>query len=161
MCLRLGWIWLCKFDAVHKKQGFKKYNSPHRSCKSFVSYTMRSMITAISCLTNSLSGCPRATSAMKKAKLSGEQMLTIKQRASNGNHTLGSPAFLLVREVGCHCMPAQHQWLIPLFWDNRRSLDSTYIPYPRISNAGSTFSPTIMAHLSFFFPLASIPKPVT
>ncbi|XP_010114412.1 PREDICTED: myelin transcription factor 1-like protein, partial [Chlamydotis macqueenii] len=32
----------------------------------------------------SLSGCPRATSAMKKAKLSGEQMLTIKQRASNG-----------------------------------------------------------------------------
>lgn len=36
---------------------------------------------------------------MKKAKLSGEQMLTIKQRASNGNHTLGSPAFLLFREV--------------------------------------------------------------
>lgn len=33
---------------------------------------------------HSLSGCPRATSAMKKAKLSGEQMLTIKQRASNG-----------------------------------------------------------------------------
>lgn len=33
----------------------------------------------------SLSGCPRATSAMKKAKLSGEQMLTIRQRASNGN----------------------------------------------------------------------------
>ncbi|PKU45032.1 hypothetical protein llap_4663 [Limosa lapponica baueri] len=33
---------------------------------------------------SSLSGCPRATSAMKKAKLSGEQMLTIKQRASNG-----------------------------------------------------------------------------
>ncbi|XP_078245182.1 myelin transcription factor 1-like protein isoform X20 [Pogona vitticeps] len=32
----------------------------------------------------SLSGCPRATSAMKRAKLSGEQMLTIKQRASNG-----------------------------------------------------------------------------
>ncbi|XP_053747182.1 myelin transcription factor 1-like protein isoform X5 [Panthera pardus] len=32
----------------------------------------------------SLSGCPRATSAMKKAKLSGEQMLTIRQRASNG-----------------------------------------------------------------------------
>ncbi|XP_048660873.1 myelin transcription factor 1-like protein isoform X14 [Marmota marmota marmota] len=32
----------------------------------------------------SLSGCPRATSAMKKAKLSGDQMLTIKQRASNG-----------------------------------------------------------------------------
>lgn len=34
---------------------------------------------------SSLSGCPRATSAMKKAKLSGEQMLTIRQRASNGN----------------------------------------------------------------------------
>ncbi|XP_078255331.1 myelin transcription factor 1-like protein isoform X8 [Rhinoraja longicauda] len=32
----------------------------------------------------SLSGCPRATSAMKKARLSGEEMLTIKQRASNG-----------------------------------------------------------------------------
>uniref|UniRef100_A0A8C6B9P1 Myelin transcription factor 1 like n=1 Tax=Monodon monoceros TaxID=40151 RepID=A0A8C6B9P1_MONMO len=32
----------------------------------------------------SLSGCPRATSAMKKAKLSGEQMLTIRQRASDG-----------------------------------------------------------------------------
>ncbi|XP_048387498.1 myelin transcription factor 1-like protein isoform X5 [Stegostoma tigrinum] len=32
----------------------------------------------------SLSGCPRATSAMKKARLSGEDMLTIKQRASNG-----------------------------------------------------------------------------
>lgn len=36
------------------------------------------------CLVPSLSGCPRATSAMKKAKLSGEQMLTIRQRASNG-----------------------------------------------------------------------------
>ncbi|MGH0114389.1 UNVERIFIED_CONTAM: hypothetical protein FKN15_005871 [Acipenser sinensis] len=32
----------------------------------------------------SLSGCPRATSAMKKARLSGEEILTIKQRASNG-----------------------------------------------------------------------------
>uniref|UniRef100_A0A6I8S1J7 Myelin transcription factor 1-like n=1 Tax=Xenopus tropicalis TaxID=8364 RepID=A0A6I8S1J7_XENTR len=32
----------------------------------------------------SLSGCPRATSAMKKARLSGEEMLTIKQRATNG-----------------------------------------------------------------------------
>ncbi|MEE6476709.1 hypothetical protein FKM82_011186 [Ascaphus truei] len=32
----------------------------------------------------SLSGCPRATSAMKKARLSGEEMLTIKQRAPNG-----------------------------------------------------------------------------
>uniref|UniRef100_A0A3P8X8L2 Myelin transcription factor 1 domain-containing protein n=1 Tax=Esox lucius TaxID=8010 RepID=A0A3P8X8L2_ESOLU len=32
----------------------------------------------------SLSGCPRATSAMKKARLSGVEMLTIKQRASNG-----------------------------------------------------------------------------
>ncbi|XP_030664947.1 myelin transcription factor 1-like protein isoform X3 [Nomascus leucogenys] len=39
---------------------------------------------AVLCLVHSLSGCPRATSAMKKAKLSGEQMLTIKQRASNG-----------------------------------------------------------------------------
>uniref|UniRef100_W5NKX7 Myelin transcription factor 1 like n=1 Tax=Lepisosteus oculatus TaxID=7918 RepID=W5NKX7_LEPOC len=33
---------------------------------------------------SSLSGCPRATSAMKKARLSGVEMLTIKQRASNG-----------------------------------------------------------------------------
>ncbi|MGH0154049.1 UNVERIFIED_CONTAM: hypothetical protein FKN15_026179 [Acipenser sinensis] len=41
----------------------------HRSCK------MQKVI---------LSGCPRATSAMKKARLSGEEMLTIKQRASNG-----------------------------------------------------------------------------
>ncbi|XP_061415729.1 myelin transcription factor 1-like protein isoform X12 [Lethenteron reissneri] len=32
----------------------------------------------------SLSGCPRATFAMKKAKLSGEEMMTIKLRASNG-----------------------------------------------------------------------------
>ncbi|KAG9347350.1 hypothetical protein JZ751_004917, partial [Albula glossodonta] len=32
----------------------------------------------------SLSGCPRATSAMKKARLSGVEMLTIKQRASKG-----------------------------------------------------------------------------
>ncbi|XP_032817676.1 myelin transcription factor 1 isoform X4 [Petromyzon marinus] len=32
----------------------------------------------------SLSGCPRATSAMKRAKLSGEEMMTIKLRASNG-----------------------------------------------------------------------------
>ncbi|XP_056420064.1 myelin transcription factor 1-like protein isoform X5 [Hyla sarda] len=32
----------------------------------------------------SLSGCPRATSAMKKARLSGEEMMTIKQRATNG-----------------------------------------------------------------------------
>ncbi|CDQ68683.1 unnamed protein product [Oncorhynchus mykiss] len=33
----------------------------------------------------SLSGCPRATSAMKKARLSGlSEMLTIKQRTSNG-----------------------------------------------------------------------------
>uniref|UniRef100_A0A8C9TWZ4 Myelin transcription factor 1 like n=1 Tax=Scleropages formosus TaxID=113540 RepID=A0A8C9TWZ4_SCLFO len=32
----------------------------------------------------SLSGCPRATSAMKKARMSGVEMLTIKQRASNG-----------------------------------------------------------------------------
>ncbi|XP_043926261.1 myelin transcription factor 1-like protein isoform X3 [Protopterus annectens] len=32
----------------------------------------------------SLSGCPRATSAVKKARLSGDEMLTIKQRASNG-----------------------------------------------------------------------------
>ncbi|KAI4898463.1 hypothetical protein NFI96_011940 [Prochilodus magdalenae] len=32
----------------------------------------------------SLSGCPRATSAMKKARLSGVEMLTIKQRPSNG-----------------------------------------------------------------------------
>lgn len=42
------------------------------------------------CLVPSLSGCPRATSAMKKAKLSGEQMLTIRQRASNGERP--SPA---------------------------------------------------------------------
>lgn len=35
---------------------------------------------------SSLSGCPRATSAMRKARLSGVEMLTIKpQRASNGN----------------------------------------------------------------------------
>ncbi|XP_048831226.1 myelin transcription factor 1-like protein isoform X2 [Brienomyrus brachyistius] len=32
----------------------------------------------------SLSGCPRATSAMKKARMSGVEMLTVKQRASNG-----------------------------------------------------------------------------
>ncbi|KAG9268822.1 myelin transcription factor 1-like protein isoform X1 [Astyanax mexicanus] len=32
----------------------------------------------------SLSGCPRATSAMKKARLSGVEMLTLKQRPSNG-----------------------------------------------------------------------------
>ncbi|KAG9336186.1 hypothetical protein JZ751_002533 [Albula glossodonta] len=31
-----------------------------------------------------LSGCPRATSAMKKARMSGVEMLTIKQRANNG-----------------------------------------------------------------------------
>ena len=36
---------------------------------------------------------------MKKAKLSGEQMLTIKQRASNGNYTLEFSALLLVRET--------------------------------------------------------------
>uniref|UniRef100_A0A3P9MAQ2 Myelin transcription factor 1 like n=1 Tax=Oryzias latipes TaxID=8090 RepID=A0A3P9MAQ2_ORYLA len=35
----------------------------------------------------SLSGCPRATSAMRKARLSGVEMLTIKQQhASNGNY---------------------------------------------------------------------------
>lgn len=33
---------------------------------------------------SSLSGCPRATSAMKKARMSGVEMLTIKQRASKG-----------------------------------------------------------------------------
>lgn len=34
---------------------------------------------------SSLSGCPRATSAMRKARLSGVELLTIKQqRASNG-----------------------------------------------------------------------------
>ncbi|KTG06127.1 hypothetical protein cypCar_00035987 [Cyprinus carpio] len=32
----------------------------------------------------SLSGCPRATAAMKKARLSGVEMLTIKQQTSNG-----------------------------------------------------------------------------
>uniref|UniRef100_UPI003590023D myelin transcription factor 1-like protein isoform X2 n=1 Tax=Myxine glutinosa TaxID=7769 RepID=UPI003590023D len=32
----------------------------------------------------SLSGCPRATTAMKRAKLSSEEMLTIKIRATNG-----------------------------------------------------------------------------
>ncbi|XP_051908221.1 myelin transcription factor 1-like, a [Hippocampus zosterae] len=32
----------------------------------------------------SLSGCPRASSAMKKARMSGAEMLTIKQRASKG-----------------------------------------------------------------------------
>uniref|UniRef100_A0A3P9M9H1 Myelin transcription factor 1-like, a n=1 Tax=Oryzias latipes TaxID=8090 RepID=A0A3P9M9H1_ORYLA len=32
----------------------------------------------------SLSGCPRATSAMKKSRMSGVEMLTIKQRASKG-----------------------------------------------------------------------------
>ncbi|XP_037100125.1 myelin transcription factor 1-like, a isoform X1 [Syngnathus acus] len=32
----------------------------------------------------SLSGCPRASSAMKKARMSGVEMLTIKQRASKG-----------------------------------------------------------------------------
>uniref|UniRef100_A0A3Q2ZEC4 Myelin transcription factor 1-like, a n=1 Tax=Kryptolebias marmoratus TaxID=37003 RepID=A0A3Q2ZEC4_KRYMA len=32
----------------------------------------------------SLSGCPRATSAMKKARMSGVEMLTIKQKASKG-----------------------------------------------------------------------------
>ncbi|XP_055028320.2 myelin transcription factor 1-like protein isoform X2 [Misgurnus anguillicaudatus] len=32
----------------------------------------------------SLSGCPRATAAMKKARLSGVEMLTIKQQSSNG-----------------------------------------------------------------------------
>uniref|UniRef100_A0A4W5MWG7 Myelin transcription factor 1-like, a n=1 Tax=Hucho hucho TaxID=62062 RepID=A0A4W5MWG7_9TELE len=32
----------------------------------------------------SLSGCPRATSAMKKARMTGVEMLTIKQRASKG-----------------------------------------------------------------------------
>ncbi|CAG14113.1 unnamed protein product, partial [Tetraodon nigroviridis] len=35
---------------------------------------------------SSLSGCPRATSAMRKARLSGVEMLTIKQQCtSNGN----------------------------------------------------------------------------
>lgn len=40
---------------------------------------------------SSLSGCPRASSAMRKARLSGVEMLTIKQqRSSNGNrhHTI-------------------------------------------------------------------------
>lgn len=40
---------------------------------------------------SSLSGCPRATSAMRKARLSGVEMLTIKQqRASNGNRNYHS-----------------------------------------------------------------------
>ena len=34
----------------------------------------------------SLSGCPRATSAMKKARMSSVDMLTIKQRASKGQN---------------------------------------------------------------------------
>ncbi|XP_062862793.1 myelin transcription factor 1-like protein [Trichomycterus rosablanca] len=34
----------------------------------------------------SLSGCPRASSAMKKARLTGVEMLTIKHRPSNGLH---------------------------------------------------------------------------
>lgn len=36
---------------------------------------------------SSLSGCPRATSAMKKARMSSVEMLTIKQRASKGQRT--------------------------------------------------------------------------
>lgn len=36
---------------------------------------------------SSLSGCPRATSAMKKARMSSVDMLTIKQRASKGQST--------------------------------------------------------------------------
>lgn len=46
----------------------------------------------LSLLASSLSGCPRATSAMRKARLSGVEMLTIKQqRASNGNYNYHSP----------------------------------------------------------------------
>lgn len=38
---------------------------------------------------SSLSGCPRATTAMKKARMSSVEMLTIKQRASKGpRHTV-------------------------------------------------------------------------
>lgn len=37
----------------------------------------------------SLSGCPRATTAMKKARMSSVDMLTIKQRASKGQQQSG------------------------------------------------------------------------
>lgn len=41
----------------------------------------------------SLSGCPRATSAMKKARMSGVEMLTIKQRASKGQSSRNRRSF--------------------------------------------------------------------
>lgn len=40
---------------------------------------------------SSLSGCPRATTAMKKARMSSVEMLTIKQRASKGQSQTLNP----------------------------------------------------------------------
>lgn len=45
------------------------------------------------CYCFSLSGCPRATAAMKKARLSGVEMLTIKQQSNNGN--------IIINHMGC------------------------------------------------------------
>lgn len=41
---------------------------------------------------SSLSGCPRATTAMKKARMSSVEMLTIKQRASKGQRRTLTPS---------------------------------------------------------------------
>ncbi|KAI4804876.1 hypothetical protein KUCAC02_026487, partial [Chaenocephalus aceratus] len=49
----------------------------------------------------SLSGCPRATSAMRKARLSGVEMLTIKQHASNVTTTTTHPHNTANQGHGC------------------------------------------------------------
>lgn len=46
--------------------------------------TIAGKLSSMRVFDSSLSGCPRATSAMKKARMSGVEMLTIKQRASKG-----------------------------------------------------------------------------
>lgn len=59
------WVWLCvSHTLLYKSQ--KRQNMPMCAFNS------------------SLSGCPRATTAMKKSRMSSVEMLTIKQRASKG-----------------------------------------------------------------------------
>lgn len=65
--------------AIHETQQSRQHVE---SCVEYTE-TMLPLLVAVC----SLSGCPRATSAMRKARLSGVEMLTIKQqRASNGNY---------------------------------------------------------------------------
>lgn len=77
------WAWLST-SCCHYHWELSLYTSYLPGCHWLHRFSDVKISIVLCLLCSSLSGCPRATTAMKKARMSSVEMLTIKQRASKG-----------------------------------------------------------------------------